>query len=118
MKRGAAVRLWAAAAVCALGLSACHEGGLPDRNLPLQEARHRQYGYPVYQPVANNPAVAMGGRHWMRSLPVETIPARLLMPVGSAEGTTLYTVRGARTPYSRLYTPVGEDRWAPYLRLN
>jgi hypothetical protein len=118
MRRRGAVRLWLAAGLCVLGLSACHEGGLPDRNIPLQEARHRQYGYPVYQPVANNPAVALAGRHWMRSLPVETIPADLLVAVGTAGGVRLYAVRGARAPYSRLYSPVGDDRWAPYLRLN
>jgi hypothetical protein len=39
-------------------------------------------------------------------------------PVATAEGTQLYTVRGTRAPYDRLYAPLGQDRWAPYLRLN
>jgi hypothetical protein len=30
----------------------------------------------------------------------------------------LYAVRGARAPYNRLYAPVGQDRWAPFLPLN
>jgi hypothetical protein len=119
MRRGGgAVRTWLLAVGCVVGLTACHEGGLPDRNLPLQEARHREFRYPAYQPVANNPAVAMAGRHWIRSLPIETIPDQMLVPVGAAEGTQLFALRGAREPYSRLYTPVGEGRWAPFLRLN
>jgi hypothetical protein len=119
MKRGSgAARLGLLAAVCIATLTACHEGGLPDRNLPLQEARHREFRYPAYQPVANNPQIALAGRHWARSLPVESIPDRLLVPVGSADGTPLYALRGARAPYSRLYSPVGDGRWVPYLRLN
>jgi hypothetical protein len=105
-------------AACALVLGACHEGGLPDRNLPLQEARHREYGYPVYQPVANNPQIALAGRHWMRSLPVETIPQRMMEAAGTTEGVSLYAVRGQRAPYSRLYEQVGADRWVPYLPVN
>jgi hypothetical protein len=115
--RGAAKGVWVAAA-CVVVTSACHEGGLPDRNLPLQEARHREYGYVVYQPVANNPQLALAGRHWMRSLPVETIPQSLMVPVGSAEGVALHAVRGRGAPYSRLYEQVGPDRWVPYLRVN
>jgi hypothetical protein len=115
--RGAARRVILAAA-CVAGLAACRDSGLPDRNLPLPEARHRQYSFVAYQPTANNPPIALAGRHWLRSLPVETIPAARLVPVGVAEGTQLYALRGARAPYSRLYAPVGEDRCAPYLRLN
>lgn len=101
-----------------LGLTACRDSGLPDRNLPLQEARHRQYSFVAYEPTANNPPIAFAGRHWIRSLPVESIPAARLEAVGSVDGAQLFALRGARTPYSRLYTPVGDDQWAPYLRLN
>jgi hypothetical protein len=113
---GVARRVAIAAGLLVLG--GCHEGGLPDRNLPLQEARHREYGYPVYQPVADNPQVAAAGRHWMRTVPVETIPARLLSPVATTNGVNLYAVEGHRAPYSRLYAPVGEDRWVPYVPVN
>lgn len=118
MKRGGRTRTGLLAVAATLVLGACHEGGLPDRNLPLQEARHREWSYPAYQPAANNPPVAMAGRNWLRSLPVETIPARMLQPVGTTDGVSLYAVRGHRAPYGRLYAQVGENRWAPYLPLN
>jgi hypothetical protein len=114
-RRARRVVVLAAAGV--LGLSACRDNGLPDRNLPLQEARHRQYGYPAYQNVAAHAPVAADGRYWAPSLPLETIPERLLVPIGNA-GTPLYAVRGAATPYSRLYAPAADGRWQPYLRLN
>lgn len=116
--RGAAWRVWLVAIACAAGLSACRDNGLPDRNLPLEEAQNRAYGYPVYQPSTATAAVAMGGRHWIRSQTVETIARHVLQPVGVAEGTQLFAVRGEQAPYSRLYSPVAQDRWALYLRLN
>ena len=115
---GAAVRIWLMAILCVGGLSACRDNGLPDRNLPLEEARHREFRYEVYEAAQVNPPLAMGGRHWIRSLPVETVPSRLLVQVGTAEGTRLFALRGEEAPYSRLYAPVSQDRWAPYLRLN
>lgn len=117
-RRGAALRVWLTAIVCAAGLSACKDNGLPDRNLPLEEAQTREYGYSVYQQSAEIPAVAMGGRHWLRSETVESIARHVLEPVGSAEGTQLFARRGEQAPYSRLYAQVGQDRWALYLRLN
>ncbi|HSJ06167.1 MAG TPA: hypothetical protein VK936_05655 [Longimicrobiales bacterium] len=110
-------RLWIAV-TAVVGLAGCKDSGLPDRNLPIDQARHREFGYPAYQPTADNPPVAHAGRHWIRSLPLESIPAGLLEPVGGADGLQLYALRGSRPPYTRLYTPIGEDRWAPLLRLN
>jgi hypothetical protein len=116
--RGSRVKaLLVLAMTSVLGLTACRDSGLPDRNLPLQEARHRQYSFVAYEP-ANQPPIAFAGRHWIRSLPIETIPVARLEAVGAVDGTELFALRGARTPYSRLYAPAGEDRWAPYLRLN
>jgi hypothetical protein len=119
MKRsGAAMRTALTAVLCIAGLSACRDNGLRDRNLPFDEARDREFRYSVYQPIANNHAVAMGGRHWIRALPVETIPSRLLVQVGNAEGTLLFARRGEEAPYGRLYSPVSNNRWLPYVRLN
>jgi hypothetical protein len=117
-RKGAALRVWLVTIACAAALSACRDVGLPDRNLPLEEAQNRELSYQVYEPSASRPALAMGGRHWIRSLPVEAVPSHLLVPIGTAGGTTLYALRGAEAPYSRLYSPVAGGRWAPYLRLN
>lgn len=112
------VRAGMLALACVATLAGCRDSGLPDRNLPLEEARHRQFSYPAYQPLADNAPIAAAGRHWLRSSAVETIPAAMLEPVQGTDGTPLYAVRGSRAPYARLYTPVGPDRWAPLLRLN
>lgn len=118
MKRsGMASRMWLVV-LCAAAGAACADVGLPDRNLPLEEAQQREFRYQVYQPIANTSVVAMGGRHWIRSAAVVDIPARLLEQVGNADGTVLYGLRGQEAPYSGLWSPVSQDRWAPYLRLN
>lgn len=117
MKSGSgAVWRFGVASVLVLGLGACRDSGLPDRNLPLDEARFREFRYPAYQPLADNAPVAAAGRVWLGSLPVETIPQRLLTPVATTEGRTLYAAQGQSNP-GRLYAQVGPDRWQPYLRL-
>ena len=104
--------------VLAVALTACRDSGLPDRNLPLMDARNREYSYEAYQPAPNAMPVALAGSNWMRSLPMVTIPPRLLAPVGNADGTVLYALRGRSAPYDRLYSPAGDDRWRPFLPLH
>jgi hypothetical protein len=114
-----AARACVTAALCVIGLAGCKDNGLPNKNLPIEEARHRELNpYPAYQPMAGTTPVAVGGRDWMPSLPVEQIPARLLQPVGSVEGTALYALRGDAAPYGSLYASEGGNRWRPYLRIN
>jgi hypothetical protein len=115
---GAAGRIGVIMLASVLGLSACRDNGLPDRNLPLDDARNRQYSYPGYQPAAESAPVAVAGRAYIGGAPSVRIPARLLTPVGDAQGTMLYAVSGAKAPYARLYASVGNDEWRPYLRLN
>jgi hypothetical protein len=117
-RKGAAHRVWFVAVAFTVVLSGCRDVGLLDRNLPLAEAQQREFGYQVYESSSSRSAVAMGGRHWIQSTAAETVPARLLVPVGTAGGTTLYAMRGEQAPYSRLYSPAADGRWAPYLRLN
>ena len=116
-RSGDLVRALVVSAVCVLGLSGCKDNGLPDKNLPLEEARHRTFRYLAYQPNAANVPVAVAGQQWIGGLPVESIPDRLLVPVGIVEGTALYALRGRSAPYARLYSPVGEGRWRPFVRL-
>jgi hypothetical protein len=113
---GAAARRLGVAALVVLGLGACRDSGLPDRNLPLDEARFREFRYPAYQPLAQSAPVAAAGRVWIGAASVETVPQRLLTPVATVEGVVLYGLRNQVNP-GRLYAPVGEDRWQPYLRL-
>jgi hypothetical protein len=117
MKRTGGAARAALVTMALVGLSACKDSGLPDRNLPIQEARQREYGYPVYERAPDATAVAAAGRNWIRSAAVESIPAGLLVPVEGAD-VQLYAVRGATAPYDRLYAPAGPDLWAPYLRLD
>ena len=117
-RRTLPIRAWVVMITCAAGLSACRDNGLADRNLPLQEAQNREYGYQVYQPAPPVQALAMGGRHWIASNTVETIPAHVLVPVGTAGGTQLFARRGEQAPYGHLWAQVSQDRWTPYLRLN
>ena len=114
MKRLARVSVLVSA--CLLG---CRDNGLPDKNLPLDEARLRYpNAYLSYEPLADATPVALGGGHWMPSLPVETFPARLLEPAGTAEGVELYVRRGDQAPYGVVYAAAGENRWRPYRRID
>jgi hypothetical protein len=118
--RRGAVRMAAVAAVmlCGASLGACRDSGLPGKNLPRQEARNRQSRYPAYQPAPDHSPVVVAGRQWLGALPIESIPDRMLVPVGSANGQTLYAQRGRQAPYSRIYSRVSEGRWRPYVRLD
>jgi hypothetical protein len=105
--------------VCAAGAAACRDSGLPGKNTPRQEARHREFRYPAYQPAADHEPIALAGHLWIGALPVESIPDRLLVAVASAgAGQTLYAQRGRTAPYGRLYARVSEGRWRPYVPLN
>ena len=111
-------RVVALVALCVLGLGACRDSGLPGKNLPLQEARMKEFRYPAYQATADQTPVGVAGRHYIGSLPIENIPDRLMVQIADAEGGMFYTMRGRTAPYSRLYARVGPDRWRPYTRLN
>jgi hypothetical protein len=101
-----------AAALGATLLAGCRDNGLPDRNLPLDQAASRTYNYPAYQPYAGEVEVwELGGRRWQAGAQVETIEARLLQAVANANGTAVYALVWDREPHDRLYTPVGENRW-------
>jgi hypothetical protein len=119
MKRARRALLKMAVVVgCGATLAGCRDSGLPGKNLPLQQARHREFRYPAYQRSPENVPVAAVGYHWIPGPPPETIPERLLTPVGAAGGQTLYAPRGQQAPHSRLYARASDGRWRPYVRLN
>ncbi|HSJ14095.1 MAG TPA: hypothetical protein VK939_06760 [Longimicrobiales bacterium] len=117
MKRMAARRPFQAWWVVLLAgsgaLAGCRDSGLPDRNLPREQAEQRTYGYPAYQAVGAALAEVweLNGRRWQLSAQVETIAQSGLRSVANANGTAMYALRWDREPFDRLYTPVGENRW-------
>jgi len=101
------------------GLAACRDVGLPDRNLPLDQAEQRTYGYPVYQPFAGTvPVLELANQRWQATAPIVTIQSRLLQSVATADGTPVYALAWDRQPYDQLYAPVGENRWRVIERVN
>jgi hypothetical protein len=96
----------------------CRDNGLPDRNLPLDQAERRTFNYPAYQPYGGKVEVwELAGQRWQAGARVETIEARLLRSVANANGTAVYALEWDRPPHDRLYTPVGENRWLVIERL-
>ena len=90
----------------------CRDNGLPDRNLPLDQAENRTPAYPAYQAYQGEvPVLEVAGSRWQATAPIETIEARLLTAVGNAQGTPVYALNWDKAPYDRLFTPVGENRW-------
>ena len=44
-------RIWrrrAATLLALIAFTGCVDSGLPDKNLPLEQARHREWSYPIY----------------------------------------------------------------------
>ena len=113
-----------------LGLTACQDVGLPDRNLPLEDAKHRAPAALVAavhgtgtdslmareateQPVAREGElgaerkrpVAIAGRAYIVSGRAHEVPRDMLRPVGSYQGRPLYALSWDQQPFDRLYTP-------------
>ena len=101
-----------------LALAGCKDNGLPGKNLPLAEARHRETSYPLYERTPDAQPVAAAGLNWMPSQTVEQIPDAMLEPVGNAGDTPLFAVRSDEPPYDRLYAPVASGEWRPFLSLH
>ena len=116
MRRSA--RACVVAVACVVGLTACRDNGLPDRNLPRDAARHRSYGYSVYEPAQNAALISAGGHNWLGGVPAQTIPSRMLVAVSGATGAQVYALRGEQAPYGVLYMPAGENQWLPLYRID
>jgi len=118
IRRAARHLAWPALAVAGL-LAGCRDNGLPDRNLPLDEAEQRTYGYPLYQTFAQGAGEwEFAGQRWQETAPVVTIEPRLLQPVDTAAGIPVYALAWDRPPYDRLYAPAGENHWRVIERVN
>jgi hypothetical protein len=110
-----------------LALIGCRES-IGD-NIPREEAINRPWHYPVYDMTpspAQQPGIVVhaDGRTWHAhdaphraygaGFGVE-IPQRLLRQVGTADGIALYALATDASPFARLYSPLGPDRWRVYL---
>jgi hypothetical protein len=108
---GGAVRIGAAMLVAA-AFTACRDSGLPDRNLPLEEARTRPFRYSTYDAAGDLPAVTVGERQWLAAGAPMHIPDRLLTPLA---GGSVYALATDAEPYTRLFvrSPSGFVPLAP-----
>lgn len=103
-----------------LGAAGCKDSGLPDRNLPLEEARHRVGAYPVYQMAGAIPGtpqlITMNETTWALQAPpayyslgTASVPSRLLRAGGG--DAVLSTMVWDETPFDRLYAGAGAPMW-------
>jgi hypothetical protein len=99
VRRGTIGCLGAAVAMVAM-LGGCRDSGLPDRNLPLEEARTRPFRYSVYEP-ASVPPVRVADRDWIAAGLPMSIPQRLLTPV-TPDGN-VFALASDASPWTRLY---------------
>lgn len=99
-----------------LGTTGCVDSGLPGKNLPLEQARHRAWSYPLYEVAAQQsevPAlISLDDRTWALSaivppeLGTESTLARdpsLLRTVSSAGGASLQALTWDDSPFDLLF---------------
>ncbi|MGH7553813.1 MAG: hypothetical protein ACREMQ_12375 [Longimicrobiales bacterium] len=122
MARPARPQPWFATLTLALlFLGGCKDSGLPDRNLPLEEAMNRQWRYPVYEaatPTTDPDArvFTVDGRSWMTTGERQEIPQALLKPAGNAEGIQLFALVWDEGPFTRLYILGQDGQYRPLAR--
>ena len=108
-----------------LALAGCKDSGLPDRNLPLEEAEHRapdalvQAVHPETRPddgadahgamsMATRP-ITVGEQTFIASGTPVTMDAAGLSQVGSVGGMSFMAAPGDEAPYDRLYMAHGDQ---------
>lgn len=91
-------------------LAACN--GWP-RAAELEEARHKPEFYATYAatPAEQAQVVAFENRRWLVSPASVTLRGVKLVPVGTAEQTTIYAEAGQAAPFSSLYASAGDGQW-------
>ncbi len=101
------------AAAIVLTAAGCRDSGLPDRNLPLEEAEQRALHYSLYE-AAPAGAIVHDGAEWVvAGLPMK-ISAGLLVPI-DVEGGEAFALATDAAPHDRLYVRSGEG-WIPLAR--
>ena len=128
------------ATIALVALAGCKDSGLPDRNLPYEEAAHRP---PDALVQAVHPATRAGGADAHGGMPMDSahagaaanasravtigeqtfvpagmpldIDAALLTQVGAGGGMSFHAVRGDDAPYDRVYMTHPGGRYITYM---
>lgn len=119
LKRGAALL----AVLAAVG---CKDSGLPDRNLPLEEARHRVWSYPLYDVVVapglpllvnvDETVWALQARPAFYSLESAIVP-ETMTNTATAGRAALQALTWDEAPFDRLYASTEAGRSVTYERV-
>jgi len=96
-----------------LALAGCRDSGLPDRNLPLDQAEQRALPYSLHEPAPAG-GIRYDGAEWVVAGRPMQISASLLVPV-EVEGGEAWALATDAPPRDRLYVNSG-DAWTPLAR--
>jgi hypothetical protein len=106
-----------AAAIAVLAAAGCKDSGLPDRNLPLEEARHRQWSYPLYDMVVapglpllvnvDETMWALQAAPAFYSLGAPSVPEHMLRAATAGGPVALRALSWDDAPFDRLYAGAG-----------
>ena len=121
----------AAASAALFAIAGCKDSGLPDRNLPHEEAAHRppaalvQAVFPETNPrnremaahAAMAQPISVAGGTFMASGGVGSAPSSLLRQVGSGAGGAFFAAAWDEPPYDRLYLAHPGGLYVSYLPL-
>jgi hypothetical protein len=114
-------RRWIRGGMAALGFAlaaGCVDSGLPDRNLPLEEAEHRPFRYQVYDVRPEAEAIVHhDDSDWAVAGAAERIPASALVPAGAGGSQALFSLASDAAPFDRLYME-SEGGWIPLARIH
>ena len=113
MPKCGGMRLAWVAAVAALAAAGCRDSGLPDRNLPLDQAEQRALPYSLHEPAPAG-GIRYDGAEWVVAGRPMQISASLLVPV-EVEGGEAWALATDAPPRDRLYVKSG-DAWTPLAR--
>ncbi len=94
-------------------LAACVDSGLPDKNLPLDQATIRPFRYQVYDASRDVAPVRAMDRDWRPAGPATSIPESLLTRVATDNNRDVFALATETAPYSRLYVKADGGGFVP-----
>lgn len=113
-----------------MSTGACVDSGLPGKNLPLEEARHKQPRYPMYseapEMATDFASIQLADNTWLirpiapQSLGLQMAYAKsntLMRPDANMNGVGFYTLTWDSAPYDRVFASVDGRNFAVYERV-